>query len=244
MKSAQRLTLDQKAKLDLYIEAVKALPSRDGLMNPYSSRTGSAAPDSQDEIGAEADEIRVHNLRVVMTELLAAGSDVLMCGEAPGHLGARQSGYAFSSEREIASGRFPFQDCRLLAGAAERRRPLREEPSALYMWRAIDRMPKPATFTNACPLHPHQPGSAYTNRTPKRDEVRMGQESLARLIDLVQPRLVIAVGRTAERALKDLGVAATTVRHPSYGGAPVMLQQLEELGVITPAPPSAQQSLF
>jgi uracil-DNA glycosylase len=238
------MTPKQQADLDRLMEALKRLPSSDGLMNPYASAKGTYAADSQDEIGETADDIRLHNFRSIVSSLLDAGSNVILCGEAPGYQGARAVGYAFSSEREVQAAHFPFQDCRLLPGAASGERKLYHEPSALYIWRAMARAKAPAILHNAVPLHPHQPGKAYTNRTPTREEVALGHESLSLLIELVQPRLVVAVGKTAERALRDLGVESRTVRHPSYGGASTMLRQLEELGVIGPPPSDPQQSLF
>ena len=238
------MTADQKGRLDALIETLTALPSSDGLMNPYASAMGPAPEAAGGEIGKEADRIRIHNLRRILSALVGAGANVLCCGEAPGHLGARFSGYAFSSEREIIQGRFPFEDCRLLPAAAAGSRPPREEPSALYMWRAMARRDVPAVFHNACPLHPHEPGHPYTNRKPTREEVRLGGPALMQLVDLVQPQRVIAVGRTAERALRDLGIDAVTVRHPSYGGAPLMMRQLEQMGVIDPPPPPPQIGLF
>jgi hypothetical protein len=39
-----------------------------------------------------------------------------------------------------------------------------------------------------------------------------------RLLGMLQPRSVLAIGRDAELALADLEVPAHAVRHPSYGG--------------------------
>jgi hypothetical protein len=75
--------------------ALRSLPSSDSLMNPYASAGGTYAVDSGDEIGRAADLLRLNNLRSYLSALLSRGADVLLVGEAPGHLGARQSGIYF-----------------------------------------------------------------------------------------------------------------------------------------------------
>jgi hypothetical protein len=41
---------------------------------------------------------------------------------------------------------------------------------------------------------------------------------VCQLIEMISPRAVLTIGRDAEAALQDLGIAAHCVRHPSYGG--------------------------
>ena len=70
---------------------------------------------------------------------------------------------------------------------------------------------------NTVPFHPHPPGRPLANRAPKRGEIVLGRPYLERLIALLAPADVIAVGRVAEGALGDL--ATGRVRHPAQGGA-------------------------
>ena len=69
---------------------------------------------------------------------------------------------------------------------------------------------------NTVPTHPHRPGEPLSNRRPTSAEVAAGAEFAQRLIALVRPATVVAVGRIAESVL---GPAATYVRHPANGGA-------------------------
>ncbi len=69
---------------------------------------------------------------------------------------------------------------------------------------------------NTVPTHPHRPGAALSNRRPTVAEVAAGAEFAERLIALVRPATVVAVGRIAESVL---GASATYVRHPANGGA-------------------------
>ncbi|HEY7018422.1 MAG TPA: uracil-DNA glycosylase, partial [Gaiellaceae bacterium] len=61
---------------------------------------------------------------------------------------------------------------------------------------------------NVVPTHP---GTAASNRAPRRAEIAAG---LPFVRDLARGRRMIAVGRVAEAAL-----GAPYVRHPSHGGA-------------------------
>jgi uracil-DNA glycosylase len=59
-----------------------------------------------------------------------------------------------------------------------------------------------------------------SNRCHTREERQACRPLLMWLLDTLQPRSVIAIGRDAQIALSDLGIAACHVRHPSYGGQP------------------------
>jgi uracil-DNA glycosylase len=128
-----------------------------------------------------------------LLEYLRAREDapLLLVGEAAGYRGARVSGIPFTSERQL-TGRGPAE-----ASATIVHRVLAElglEESVL-LW-------------NVVPTHP---GTAASNRPPRRAEVAAG---LPFALELARGRQVLAIGRLAEAVL-----GATYVRHPSHGGA-------------------------
>lgn len=57
-----------------------------------------------------------------------------------------------------------------------------------------------------------------SNRCHTRSERLACRHVMVGLIHLLSPQRVLAIGRDAQLALEDLGVAAEKVRHPSYGG--------------------------
>ena len=132
-------------------------------------------------------ELRRERLR----EHLARDVSTILVGEAAGYRGARVSGIAFTSERQL-TGTGPSE-----ASATIVHRTLRElgiEDDVL-LW-------------NVVPTHP---GTERSNRRPTRAEVEASRSFLAAL---TPRRRVVAVGRLAAEVLD-----APYVRHPAHGGA-------------------------
>jgi uracil-DNA glycosylase len=127
-----------------------------------------------------------------------ADARILLVGEAAGYRGARVSGIAFTSERQLTG-----------SGPAE--------ATATIVHRTLAELAieKDVLLWNVVPTHP---GTETTNRLPTRAEVEAG---LPFARELARNRRVIAVGRIAERALH-----APYVRHPSHGGAVTFRESL------------------
>ena len=152
---------------------------------------------------------RLANLRHYLAQREAA--DVVALGEAAGYQGMRWSGIAFTSERDLARWGAPF------AATSDRPRGW-SEPSGTIVHRVLDRLGAElrVVLWNTVPHHPHAAGIPLSNRRPTADEVAAGAPFAERLLEVLQPRLVVAVGRVAESVLGD---RATYVRHPANGGA-------------------------
>jgi hypothetical protein len=120
-----------------------------------------------------------------------AGACFALVGEAAGYRGARLSGIAFTSERQLTG-----------AGPAE--------ATATIVHRVLAQLgiEEDVLLWNVVPTHP---GTPTSNRRPTREEIRHGRPFLD---EIVQGRQAIAVGRVAAEAL-----GAPYIRHPSHGGA-------------------------
>jgi hypothetical protein len=118
----------------------------------------------------------------------------VLIGEAAGYNGARVSGIAFTSERQLTG-----------TGPAE--------ISATIVHRTLAELgvADDVLLWNLVPTHPHRPGLPLSNRRPTVAEIA---EGLPFVEHVAQGRRVLAVGRLAQRAL-----GAPYVRHPSHGGA-------------------------
>ncbi len=117
--------------------------------------------------------------------------DTVLVGEAAGYRGARVSGLAFTSERQLTG-----------SGSAE--------ATATIVHRVLAELglEEAVLLWNVVPTHP---GTAGSNRRPTRAEVEAARPFLQAV---VKGRRVIAVGRLAAAVL-----GAPYVRHPSHGGA-------------------------
>jgi uracil-DNA glycosylase family 4 len=128
-----------------------------------------------------------------------AEAKVVLVGEAAGYRGARVSGIAFTSERQLTG-----------SGPAE--------ASATIVHRVLARLgsEEDVLLWNVVPTHP---GTASSNRAPRRDEIEAARPFLE---EVRRGRAVIAVGRVAAAE-----TGAAYVRHPSRGGAAAFEAGLE-----------------
>lgn len=157
--------------------------------------------------------IRRENLRRYLSDHLRPA--VLLVGEAPSYRGCRFSGIAFTSERTLPVTSWSSTHPRGWT-----------EPSATIVHRVLRGLDiEPRTMLwNAVPLHPAGE-TPLSNRPPTSPELAAGLVWLARLIDLVEPGVVIAVGRSAESVLP----GRRSVRHPANGGSRLFEDQLRAL---------------
>lgn len=197
--------------LDLATRLVATLPAGlPGLFNPWREH----CPDDQPWNGPEAKLQR-------LAAHLACEPEFILCGEAPGHLGCRHSGVAFTSERLLLEGvipRVPSPGTRLTT----RRLPF-SEPSATIVWKTLYRLDiaERTILWNALQMHPHRPGDHRSNRTPTASEIALGEPALRMLIAAFPSAKLVAVGKKAEGLLQAMHMMrAATVRHPANGGAP------------------------
>ncbi|MNR71814.1 Uracil DNA glycosylase superfamily protein [compost metagenome] len=154
----------------------------------------------------------------------------ILCGEAPGHLGCRHSGVAFTSERLLLAGAIP-RVSQPAARLTSRRLPF-SESSATIVWRVLQELgvAEKAVLWNALQLHPHRPGDPRSNRTPSDGELMQGAPALRLLMEAFPNAQLVAVGRKAEKLLGDMGQTPTgQVRHPANGGANEFAAGLREL---------------
>ena len=136
--------------------------------------------------------LRRERLRRYLEERSSA--TIVLVGEAAGYNGARVSGIAFTSERQLTG-----------TGPAEL--------SATIVHRTLAELgiADDVLLWNLVPTHPHRPGVPRSNRRPTAAEIAEGLPFVERV---AEGRRVLAVGRLAQRAL-----GVPYVRHPSHGGA-------------------------
>jgi hypothetical protein len=165
-----------------------------------------------------APKIRLANLRHYLEQ--RASAPIVAIGEAAGYQGMRWSGIAFTSERDLLRWGSPYRT------TCQNR--VWSEPSGTIVHGVLDRLgaERRVILWNTVPTHPHRPGKPLSNRRPTAAEIAAGKAVTEHFLDLVQPRLVIAVGRVA---LAALGQGALYVRHPANAGATLFRRQIAEI---------------
>jgi len=146
-------------------------------------------------------------LRSRLVAHLERDAETVIVGEAAGYRGARVSGIAFTSERQI-SGRGPAEATATIVHRVLAELGLEE---AVLLW-------------NVVPTHP---GSETSNRRPSRAEIDAARPFLA---EVVRGRQAVAVGRLAAEALD-----RPYVRHPARGGAALFAQGMRRAFATIPA---------
>jgi len=173
-----------------------------------------AGPD--DVPGAAA--IRLENLRAYLAERPGAG--VVCLGEAGGYQGMRWSGIAFTSERDLLRWGAPYRTtCAARTWS---------EPSGTIVHKVLAELGAEhrVILWNTVPTHPHRPGEPLSNRRPTIAEVEAGAPLAMRLVELVRPRTVVAVGRIAESVLP---AGTAYVRHPANAGGPAFREGMRAI---------------
>ena len=147
----------------------------------------------------------------VRTEL-----DSLWIGRDLGYRGGRRTGLALTDDIHVDAHarRWGVTVDRATKGN------ILSERTAAIVWRVLSQVECTVFLWNVFPLHPHQAGKPFTNRSHNAMEREVGEELLALLIGMLKPRRLVAIGADAAASLERVlgSNAAVRVRHPSYGG--------------------------
>lgn len=190
-----------------FIESLAALRF-DNAFNPYVD----ACPEHD---STDAPAIRSRNLAMVLNAALLNGVDSVWIARDLGYRGGRRTGLALTDEVHLSShgslyGSLPLARATRGLVVAER--------TAAVIWRVLRALDRPIFLWNVFPLHPYIAGNPLSNRCHTRREREACQPLLLSLLEALHPKTVFAIGRNAESALSTIGIRATPVRHPSYGG--------------------------
>lgn len=203
-----------------------------GVFNPYADFC--SVYDRSDAI-----KRRRANFRAFLKAALAARVDTFWIARDLGYRGGRRTGIPLTDEVHLT------QMAQLFDGVAFQRAtrgPIVAERTAAIVWQVIAEIGRPVLLWNVFPFHPHEPNDPMSNRCHTRSEREACKPLLMALLEMVQPRQLIAIGRDAQAALTEMGVNAAAVRHPSYGGQAEFIAGLfQHYGVEQRPPKDARQ---
>ncbi len=217
-----------------FVETLAALSFTDAF-NPYSDACGDF---DQDDAAA----IRRMNLKLVLDAAIDRKVDSIWIARDLGYRGGRRTGLALTDEAHLTDHSVLYGDLPLVRAT---KGPALAERTASVIWQTLNRIQRPVFLWNVFPLHPHEPGDPHSNRCHTRGERNACRPLLSWLLDVLDPRVVVAVGRDAQLALADLGIDAMQVRHPSYGGQTDFISGIEGLyDLPSVSKPTQQLAMF
>jgi len=182
---------------------------------------------------AEAPRIRRENLERALTACLRLRVDTIWIARDLGYRGGRRTGLALTDEANLDGYGSLLEVCLRRATKG----PIVAERTAAVVWQVIKSFNRPIFLWNVFPFHPHESSNELSNRCHTRPEREQCKPILLELMDLLQPTTIIAIGNDAQNGLADLGIGASGVRHPSYGGKSDFVAGLARLyGLGLPAP--------
>jgi len=188
------------------------------VFNPYSDHCS-----SHDLLNAPA--IRRANLTAVLDAAIYTGCPELWVGLELGARGGRRTGLPLTDE-------FMMDQCAAYWGLTNLERATTghaiQEQTARFVWTAVNRRPHPVFFWNAFPFHSHVPDS-ITNRGHTLAERHAVPPILPWIVEILGVKRIVALGRSAERAVADHGLSAQYVRHPGRGGGAAFLDAIRQV---------------
>lgn len=199
--------------INTILSALLAYPDSDRVINPYLNTDC------------------LNNLSVYLETLIAQPySGHLLVGEAAGYRGAALTGIPFTSPRVLRSASHPFlarmRDQLAIDGDVS-------ESTATIVWSQLGSCERVPAMWNVFPYHPHRPGEPQTNRPPTGEELEAGRHVAALIIELLAPRVLVGIGRIAQRALAEWHreTPRIDIRHPSHGGKREFSAGLRSAGI-------------
>ncbi len=200
---------------DRFVDELRRLHF-ENTFNPYSDRC-------VDHDLHDAPKLRSQTLLRAIEAAAASDVDAIWVGRDLGYRGGRRTGLAFTD------------DVRIHDYAKRWRMTIRQpttdtcaESTAKMVWSVLRRIAVPVFLWNVFPLHPHEPGNPFSNRKHNKVERKEGERLLAHLIDILEPRRLIAIGKDAGKVVSTMCVESVVVRHPSHGGQSCFRAQVYE----------------
>ncbi len=166
-------------------------------------------------------------LKSMLQEASQVDVDSIWIGRDLGYRGGRRTGLALTDDVHLVHhvNRWGIECDKLTKGNAV------PERTAAVIWSILSQISSPIFLWNVFPLHPYEEGDPFSNRAHNSKERAAGEEILATLIELLEPKRLIAVGNDAERTAIKIanGKEVIKVRHPSYGGQNTFISQMKTL---------------
>ena len=171
------------------------------------------------------------NLELSLAAAIRLEVDTIWIARDLGYRGGRRTGLALTDEAHLDAYSALFHG---LPVRKATKGPAVGERTANTIWRMLSRLTQPVFLWNVFPLHPHEPDDPMSNRCHTARERDTCSTFLHTVIEMLQPRQILAIGGDAHKAVANMGIDSVQVRHPSYGGQNVFISQIEEVYDLLP----------
>ena len=194
--------------------------SFENTFNPYSDYC----------VNCDVNDAPEKRRRMLKKMLIAASKveiDSIWIGRDLGYRGGRRTGLALTDDVHLSChvARWGVEVDRLTKGA------IIAERTAAVIWNILQKISERIFLWNVFPLHPYEAGDPFSNRAHNAEERAAGEKLLNLIVKLLKPKRLIAIGNDAEKAVVRLQSQCVIekVRHPSYGGQNIFLDQVSEI---------------
>lgn len=167
-----------------FVETLADLSFKNAF-NPYSDACNDFDQD-------DAPAIRRMNLKLVLDAAIDRKVDSIWIARDLGYRGGRRTGLALTDEAHLSDHSLLYGDLPLIRAT---RGPALAERTATVIWQTLNRIQRPVFLWNVFPLHPHEHGDQQSNRCHTRSERLACRFLLTWLLDVLDPKVVVAVGR-------------------------------------------------
>lgn len=175
----------------------------------------------------DAPKIRSKNLQKILFALKDAKEIDLWVGRDLGYRGGRRTGLALTDEVSLETYSHHLSlDSNLIRSTVG---PAIKERTANNIFRVMSKVKVPILTWNVFPLHPYENGNSLSNRQHKKVEAEIGYQFLEKLCLLFNVKRAVAIGNDAAFWTNRLEITSAHVRHPSYGGQNVFIEQMTHL---------------
>jgi hypothetical protein len=163
---------------------------------------------------SDAARLRRKNLQSFLEAAHSVKVDTIWVARDLGYRGGRRTGVPLTDEvhLDVVGQMLGIELRRATKGPAV------AERTAAVVWRVLAEIGKPVLLWNVFPFHPHEPDDPFSNRCHTAQERELTLPLLGELVEMFKPSRLVAIGRDADLALRDMAVPVSSVRHPSYGG--------------------------